>query len=107
MKKVPQNSGTAPRLAPGSRASITCGLQWVPNRNCQAGTIEKKRALSNSRLATIPNVVRMAMSEAISSSAMMTRSTCERAAKSGLRRTKAKAPPAKASSSASAVPIQA
>jgi hypothetical protein len=38
MKKVPQNSGTAPSDLPGSAASITCGLQCVPNRKSVIGT---------------------------------------------------------------------
>ena len=53
----------------------------------------------------MPIVVRMAISDAINSTHMTTRSTRLRARKSGRTRKKAKAPPAKASKIVATMPI--
>ena len=108
MKIVPQKSGIAPNAPdePAWSARIAvCGLQFVPNRNSAGLTIEKKRIDSNRSEATIPAVVRIAISEARSSTPITSRSTRVRARKWGDTRVKAKAPPAKASSSATTAPI--
>ena len=83
MKKVPQNSGTAPSVSPGSVALITCGLQRVPNRKSVTGTIAKKRALSNRSETKMPTVVRIAISDATSSASITVFSTRVRARNCG------------------------
>ena len=66
---------------------------------------EKKRPDSTISDATIPNVVSTAISEAISSTIIVTRSTFVRALNPTLTRVNAKAPQAKATTSVNATPI--
>ena len=85
MKVVPQNKGTDPN-APDDPAwsarSAVCGLHVVPNRNSVGLTMLKKRRDSNSSDRTMPSVVRIAISDAPTSSTMTQRSTPVRARKS-------------------------
>ena len=71
MNAVPQNSGIDPK-APDDPAwsarMAVCGLQVVPNRNSVGLTRLKKRRISNSSDRTMPSVVRIAISEAPTSS---------------------------------------
>ena len=68
-------------------------------------TMPKNRTVSNTRLARMPMVVRIATSEAPSRIAMTIRSTLLRAAKSGRSFRKAYVPARKAISSATTMPI--
>ncbi len=81
---VPQNSGIAPNRSGSTLPDA--GFQLVPVRKAIGDTMLKKRADSNTSDRTIPIVVRIAISDAISSVAMTTRSTRVRARKSCLSR---------------------
>ncbi len=86
MSSVPANNGTAPNtsaLAPDASApapsNALCGLQWAPKRNDRIGTFWKNLMDSNTRDRTIPNVVRMAISEHRIKNHLTERSTMWRA----------------------------
>ena len=110
MKIVPQNSGTEPNAPdePAWSARIAvCGLHSVPNRKSTGGTKSKKRRLSNISDSRMPSVVRIAISEAASSSTISQRSTPRAGAE--LRRGLAQREPAlraSATASATAPPIR-
>ena len=110
MKAVPQNKGTDPNAPddPAWSARIAvCGLHVVPNRNSVGLTMPKKRSDSNNSDSTMPSVVRIAISEAPTSSTMIQRSTPLRARKSIRTRRMAMNAPASARATAIAPPIAA
>ncbi len=84
---VPQNSGMPPKVS-GCGAPLV-GAQVVPNSSSAGETRRKKRIDSNSSDSTMPNVVRIATSDASSSTAITIFSTRLRARKSGWMRVKA------------------
>ena len=66
IRKVPTKSGTAPKApvpAYWSARMAIWGFHSIPNRNSWIGTAWKKRQLSQTSEATMPAVVRMAVTE--------------------------------------------
>ena len=86
MKAVPQNSGIDPKAGRSGLVGAQRGLGTPGGAEQEFARLTrlKKRRLSNSSDRTMPSVVRMAISEAPSSSPIAQRSTPVRARKSTL-----------------------
>ena len=68
IKKVPVNSGIAPKAPEEpiwSSLIGICGLQWVPNKNSETGTVEKNLFDSKITDKNMPIVINIATDEQI------------------------------------------